>query len=398
MMSPPLRVLCLDIEGGFGGSSRSLFESLRHIDQEHIEPIVWCRKLGPIYERYDALDIECHVMPAMPRVTSLPPLSRNLAVFAIFLRDWLASGEFRRAVLAESRRVNVVHFNHESLFFLARWLRGRSAVPTSMHIRTILRPSCFARWQERVIIDAVDELVFITENEREALERLAGRPSKGTVIHNIAVPADPVEPASAHPPGKGFTIACLSNYAWVRGIDRLIEIAEALSEAGRRDIHFLVAGEMTLSRSLPGDLGVVGRRGGTLADHAENRQVADMFDFLGHVSDPERVLAAADVLVKPTREANPWGRDIIEALAAGKPVLTCGRYNRFVEDGVTGVLQAEFDAREFARRIIELADSPDLVEAMSAAARARTAIECNGPARAADLVQVWQRLAGAKCR
>ena len=130
-------------------------------------------------------------------------------------------------------------------------------------------------------------------------------------------------------------MACLSNFLWERGLDRLIAIAQSLQTRGRKDIRFVVAGDMTLPKYLAGKLGDIGRQGGSLADYAKFQGVADMFLFLGHVPDPERVLAAAGLLIKPTRESNPWGRDFIEALAAGKPVASFGTYSKFVEDGKT---------------------------------------------------------------
>ena len=50
-------ILCLDIEGGFGGSSRSLFEALNYIDRDSVTPVVWCRKEGPLARGYTELDI-----------------------------------------------------------------------------------------------------------------------------------------------------------------------------------------------------------------------------------------------------------------------------------------------------------------------------------------------------
>ena len=69
-MEAPMRVLCLDIEGGFGGSSRSLYYLLKHLDRGRVAPTVWCRKPGPIQERYEALGIPVAVMPEI--VTPVP--------------------------------------------------------------------------------------------------------------------------------------------------------------------------------------------------------------------------------------------------------------------------------------------------------------------------------------
>ena len=85
MTRAPLRVLCLDIEGGYGGSSRSLWEFLRHIDRPRIEVEVWCRRAGPAQDRYKAEGIATRVTPDMPTVSALPKFTRNLLVFGAFL-------------------------------------------------------------------------------------------------------------------------------------------------------------------------------------------------------------------------------------------------------------------------------------------------------------------------
>ena len=390
-----VRILCLDPEGGYGGSSRSLYQSLRFLDNDRVQAEVWCRRAGPIQPLYDAIGVPVRVRPDMPTASSLPRLSRNLYVYGLALWEHLRARAFCRELAEETgKRFDLVHFNHEGLFLLARWLRRQTRVPLTMHIRKSLTDTAFARWQLRTAGRVADYVVFITENERARFREFGGR-ALGTVIYNIAAPSEgPVEPHPQVPSDGRFKVACLSNYSWYRGTDRLVEVAGALAAAGHRgDVLFVVAGEMSLSRSLPGALGRIGRRGGTLADYAAERGVSDMFLFLGHVSEPERVLAASDALAKPTREDNPWGRDIIEALAAGKPVLTVGSWDTFVTDGQTGILQEAFDAEALARAIVRLADDRGLAARLGAAGRERVMRLCNGPERAAELLAVWESLA-----
>jgi glycosyltransferase involved in cell wall biosynthesis len=337
-------------------------------------------------------------MPTLPKVSPLPTFSRNCYEYAHFLRQFWQSRWFRQELAREvNSRFDLVHFNHESLFRLAWWLRKRTAVPLTMHIRTMdwEYDNVFARLHAWTISRAVDYLVFITENEQASFARIGGeRP--GTIIYNIAEPSrEPVPPHPAIPSDNRLRIACLSNFAWVRGTDRLVEIAEALASKGRRDVLFVVAGRMTLERSLPGKLRRIGRRGGTLADYARERGVADMFLFLGHVPEPERVLVSCDLLAKPTRQDNPWGRDIIEALALGRPVATVGRWDGFVQHGRTGILQPTFDAAALAVELIALADDRGRLAAIGEQARRHVARLCNGRDRAADLLAVWTKLVRA---
>ena len=388
-------MLCLDIEGGYGGSSRSLYQTLNHLSKSDAQAEVWCRRAGPVQAFYARGGIPCSIMPAMPHVSSLPRLSRNLYVYARARLRFPASRTFRDALsTAVNERFDIVHFNHEALFLLARWLRHRTRAPFTMHLRTNPAPSVFARWQARTIMGAIDHAVFITENEQRSWRELGLHPAGGSVIYNIADTSKmAVDAYPAIPDDARLKIASLANYAWIRGVDRLVEVAAALSARGRRDILFVVAGEMQLSGSLPGQLGTLARQGGkSLADYAVAKGVADMFLFLGHVSEPERVLAGCQVLARLSREDNPWGRDAIEALGAGRPVIATGSYNRFVESNATGFLLPNFLADDAAKTILQLADDRALVNRLGAAARERIEVLCNGPARAADLAAVWTQI------
>lgn len=393
-----LRVLALDIEGGYGGSSRSLYETLRHLPEGAAEVEVWCRREGPIQPRYAEIGIPTSVWPEMPHVSALPRLSRNAVAFGRQAVVWHRTRHFRNALLAAASRADIVHLNHEGLFLLARWLRPRTRAAITAHVRTHLPSSPVSRWQYRTLFTATDGCAFITENEMERAALHAGRPAKGCVIYNVAMPPTDARPDPVLAADRRFKVAVLSNYAYIRGIDRLVEIAVTLKTAGRRDIVFVVAGNMRLKGKLPGRLGEIARKGGTLKDFAEAEGVSDWFTFLGHVDQPGTVLAACDAVAKPTRESNPWGRDIIEGLAAGRPVLSVGRYSRFVETAVTGVLTPDFDASEWAERIASLADDPAACARLGAAGRARVEELCNGPARAADLLRLWEDAAGARTK
>jgi len=387
-----IRVLCLDIEGGYGGSSRSLYESIRHLPAG-VDVEVWCRRDGPILKRYEAIGVPCRVMPDMPHIGALPRLSRNLYAFAMFFRRWSASTKFRRDLAsALNSRFDVVHCNHEGLFLLARWLRRtlKSEMRLTAHVRTRLPSTLFSRWQYRTLHRAADRLVFITEMERDNVAHLTGRDVGKDVIYNIVETNKSQAPDPNLAADPRFKIASMSNYAWLRGNDRLVELAVALADLDRRDILFVVGGNMALSGSLPGVLGQLARSGGTLADYAAARGVSDMFNFLGHVPEPSPILAACQVLARPSRNDDPWGREVLEALALGLPVLAVGQYDRFVETGTTGALFPHYDAARMARSIIDLAENPTAVEEMSVAARLRVADYCDGRARAEDLANVWR--------
>jgi len=367
------------------------------MDRNGVEIEVWCRRDGPARAQYELIGIPCRISPGLPKMNSLKSWTRNIFGYAIWWRDFIKWRQRHELVQSLRERFDLIHFNHEGLFGLAWWLRHKHNKAQTIHVRTLLLNNPFGRRQARAMTKTNDRLVFITENERQNLERLAEEKSAGVVIYNIASkPPSEIAPHQAIPRDAQLKIAVLSSYSYMRGIDRVVDIAVELSARGRCDVLFVVAGDMRLRGSLPGDLGRIAKANGTLADYAEARGVADMIRFLGHVMQPESVLAGCDLLMKPTRENNPWGRDILEGLAAGKPVISIGQYSRFVENGATGFLFPHYDSTAIADAILQLDGDRDLCRQLGVNAARRVTELCDGALRAQDLLRVWQQAVASR--
>ena len=123
--------------------------------------------------------------------------------------------------------------------------------------------------------------------------------------------------------------------------------------------------------------------------------LGDRVHFLGERADVPRILAALDVLVH-TAIDEPFGRVLIEAMAAGKPVVATrgGGVAEIVEDGVTGYLVPPRDAASVADRVVRLADDGQRDE-MGRAGRERAlthfSLDAYGDALAAVASRVLRR-------
>jgi len=384
-----LNVLALDIEGGHGGSSKSLYTSILHLDRTRFSVEVWCKRDG-IQDRYAEIGVPCHVKPNMPKVSALPKVSRNIFVHLRFLFEFIRAHRFRTELLLEiNSRFDVVHFNHEALAWLGLWLRSKTSAGFVFHNRTMLRDTLFARAQIFAMRSASDDLIYITENEQKNVQ-LLGIKDRGNVIYN------PVKSGGESPKlyqwpddAKQFRVCCLSNYSWNRGGDRLIEVATVLKSWNQTDVQFVMIGDQMLTGSLPGELGQIAECGGDLSNYAAHRDVAEMFLFLGYVSNPESILISCSVVTKLSRENNPWGRDILEGMLMAKPIIGIGTYDGFVKDGATGYLLHDYDAVRIAEKIVYLKNNPGKAIQMGKSARKLVEDKCNGFERARDLSKVW---------
>ncbi|MDB4971264.1 MAG: hypothetical protein JWN44_6953 [Myxococcales bacterium] len=152
-------------------------------------------------------------------------------------------------------------------------------------------------------------------------------------------------------------VACVSRLAPEKGVDVLIR---AMALVGR-DALLVLAGDgpdVEACRALAARLG--------LGDHVR---------FLGLRNDVECIYAAADVVVMPSLWDEAFGLVVVEAMAAGKPVVVTasGAMPEIVEHGRCGLVIPKRDEVAMAGAIGRLLGDAALAAAMGEAARVRAA-------------------------
>ena len=406
-----MRALCIDHEGGFGGSSRSLYYLVEGMDKSQANVDVWLRKGGPIQSMYESIGIRTRVMPELPVSNTVFRLSRNLASKLILYRDlWRGRGLWHELAAEIETSYDLVHFNHTNLYPAAQRLRPLTGKPFSMHMRSAVEElyegsnrsfvsdtvnqwtsHLFARSQTAKTSKYIDSLVFISEYEKSSYRRLGGS-KPGCIIHNPISSARPTAPHPAVREDTRFKVACIENYRWSRGTDRLVEIAAEMSRCNFRDAVFVVAGDMSLPGNISGPLGELGRGGGTLQDYVDQAGLSDWFQFLGHVSNPEDVMYSCDALISLTRRVGPWGRSVIEAMNLAKPVIATGPNRGFVSHWEDGIYREIYNGEALAADIIKLASDRSLYERVAARAKCRIVELCGQPDCSNALADFWEKI------
>ncbi|HET6491532.1 MAG TPA: glycosyltransferase family 4 protein [Burkholderiales bacterium] len=354
---PPIRTLHVDVEGGWGGSSRSLFELVSRLPRDRFAPAVVHRQRGPVEQRYAAIGIETVHVPELG--TYVPRRNGALRNLAAKLPELLPARNAARRLcgIADRFGSQIVHLNHEGLFLVGNLLKSRQRRPIVVHCRASgVAENAIGRWFAGSIARAADHVFFISPNEERWFRR-ASRAAKvpGEVMWNIAS-----APRARQPLPETPEAVYLGNIDRSKGVDRLFEIAKALDEMRAPPLRIAVFG--------------AARNGGGFArsflERAGAPALADRIVYRGHTTDPEAVLAGAFALLRVSRTNDPWGRDVIEAARNGVPVLATGSYDGVVRPGVTGFLFPAFDAGQVALRLAELARDPGQWGRMSAAAAA----------------------------
>jgi glycosyltransferase involved in cell wall biosynthesis len=389
--SSPLRLLCIDHEGGHGGSSHSLYNLLTALDQEAIRPTVWCRRHSKLLEMYRDHGIPCVVKEWIPRFrvqnTTIATLSNAKSVLGEF---WQARRDIQAIAKSHKDEFDLIHLNYESLLPFGIFLKRALSLDLTIHIRTRVVHGLLMRLQNMLVSRVCRNVVFITGNEKKHFLGCGGSVD-GPVIFN-PVPARTAAPVSKPEldADTRIKVAMIGNFSWLHGHNRLIDIAKALITLGAGDrVVFVVAGKMSMPFDVPAPLEDTARAGGDFAAHVQSLGLGTMFNFLGHVPDPERVIASCDAVIKPSHRNEPWGRDVIEAMYFGKPVLATGNTDSPFVTKETGILFREFDAEAFAEAIISIGPERARFIAMGDAGAIRIREVCSLESRAAQLKDFW---------
>ncbi len=162
----------------------------------------------------------------------------------------------------------------------------------------------------------------------------------------------------------------------------------------RKGLPILLSAFEALIEHVPTRLTVVGADPEEVHRLIADPEVAERIDVLGKVSHGVlwRALGEADVLAAPSLAGESFGMVLIEAMAAGTPVVASriAGYSDVVNDGVDGVLVPPADPQALAEELQSLWHEPERRTAMGAAGRI-SAQRYAWPRVAAEVTDVYER-------
>jgi glycosyltransferase involved in cell wall biosynthesis len=96
----------------------------------------------------------------------------------------------------------------------------------------------------------------------------------------------------------------------------------------------------------------------TVRRYIQNNNLIQYVRLIPYSYSVFNILASIDVLVRTSIAGDPWGRDIIEGMAFGKPIIATGESEYYVKPGITGYLVKPCNPIELAEAIVSLANDP----------------------------------------
>lgn len=122
--------------------------------------------------------------------------------------------------------------------------------------------------------------------------------------------------------------------------------------------------------------------------------IADRVEFLGDRSDVQRLLAGSDIYCQPNVEPDAFGLSLVEAMAAGLPVVTSAIGGaKEIVDASCGVLVRPRDATRLASELSALLDDRTHRERLGANGRVRARLLCDPAAQMPHIAEILHQAA-----
>lgn len=388
------KILLVSASGRMGGAERSLVELARTVDQARFELHAVVGEAGRLAEALGAAGVGVHVVEMERLRRTVNPVRLAGYVAAV------AKASRRVAGIIGSCGIDLVHSNGVISHVYAGEAASRAGVRCVWHARDMVRLGPIA---ERMVRHA-DRVIAISDAVRVYVSRLGAPRERVRVVRNgldltpfLEEPQRPAPagesqslPAAAGTQTPDDSVPSVSSVARVAarrelGLDERAfvagsagvfvpwkrhedfvrafaglcekEIAGLAAESGE---PIRIAGLVPARAVVFGD-DLFGEHGRYVFDlkRRADELVGERLVFPGWREDLARLLPALDVFVS-TSENEPFGRVIVEAMAAGLPVVATdsGGRREMVEHGVTGVLVRQGDAAAAADALDALRRDP----------------------------------------
>ena len=409
------RILFFDHTAKLGGGEIALFNLLQRLDQERYLPSVVLAADGPLREKIEKIGVEIHVLPlaleiAETRKDTLggkSTLRIKAVILSLIYCFWLAR-------FIRHRRADLLHTNSLKADILGGVAARMARVPVAWHVRDridedylpksavrLFRWLCL--WIPNYVIANSDATLSTLELPANATMRDSvvysgvlktreggkkeGKSSKwGFVVHDGVFKVS--ETPEARPAMGPPVVVMVGRLTEWKGqhifIEAAARIRDRLPEVKFQIIGSAMFGEEEYERKIRAQTAKL--------------KMEDRIDFTGFRADVADLIRAADILVHASITGEPFGQVVVEAMAAGKPVVATdgGGIPEIICNGETGLLVPMGDAAAMADAIIRLLLEPSMAFDMGQAGRRHVFNHFTVSHTARKVEAIYDRIFGGK--
>jgi glycosyltransferase involved in cell wall biosynthesis len=284
---------------------------------------------------------------------------------------WLyaAPGIIRQiwAIAQVARRYDVLFLNTQKALVLGALGKPFHRRQVVWYLHDIMSPAHFGRAQLMIVKwlarHAADRIVVNSQASAQALMALTGLPAAAmSVVHN-GIDAAAFMQVDAHDIPALRRRLGLPQTAWLAGLfGRLAAwkgqhvAIDALAQLPH--VHLVLVGGALFGEDA---------YAASLRDQAQRLGVAERVHFAGFQDDMPTWMKAVDVILHTSTEPEPFGRVIVEGMAAARPVVATGAggVSEIIRHRVNGWIVQPRDVAGLVEAVETLRRTPELAQRLA---------------------------------
>jgi glycosyltransferase involved in cell wall biosynthesis len=314
-----------------GGSHRSIIELHKELIKFNITSSIVVHKKGPLTSMLDDVNIMYIYLP-IDRFAGESPSVFNV-VYSILINF------IRISRFIKNNKIAIVHGN--DLRINLTW-----SLPTKLsgafylwHQRSLMSSSIL--WKIFVVL--ADHFVTISKYVHQSLPGNIPESKKTLVLNPFDTRKHYGRDMSRkwinkfyNIPSNSILIGYIGRLVDWKNVDFLIKGFSKYVSKSNTSLHLLIVGT--------GEVEYVN----TLKKITDKLGVKKMITFTGFNSEPDRVIAAFDLMIAPS-STEPFGRTLVEAMIQNTPVLASrgGAHSEIIDNGVTGRMYDHNNINDF---------------------------------------------------
>jgi glycosyltransferase involved in cell wall biosynthesis len=363
------KILFFDHVSQLSGGERSLLLILKELSREYFEPILVTPHKGSFTDAVEKVGVKTELV-SFPRSILEKKRKETGIIFLVISFLSCIPGVLRLVSLIKRRGIRVVYTNSQKAHLIGLFAGLLSRIPVIWHFRDILKEGPVKRVVRFFAVQFVSQVIAISHSVSEQFYFLGRKRSKVNVVYNAIDIEEFVKRilktqvdlrGEFSIPQDSILVASIGQIAQWKGQEYLIYLAKDLGEE-YKNVFFFIIGE-----SLFGEDEYKER----LLSMVRKANLRERVFFTGFRSDIEGVMSNIDILLHTPTEPEPFGRVLIEAMAAGTPVVTFDRgAAREIIEGGTGILVPPCDREMLKRTVSSLLEDAEVRNRLITRARA----------------------------
>jgi len=346
-----IKVLFISHSSNIFGAEKSLLLLLKNINREHFEPIVVLPMSGPLKERVNTLKIKIYEVKSPWWIRSRKEKNILLNISRLgqcIILEIIASCKIFKIVKQE--KINIIYTN-TIVNFSGAIVALITKVPHIWHIREIIskNPNLFSYFPNEILFNFIVKFSnkVIANSIATANQFKKSKSNKRIIVIYNAVDTE------------NFKYKKVLINDKIKFSDWLVAVIGALQKRKGQDdvIHAIKIAKKNIPNIkllIIGDVGDIEFKN-YLKILTSKLNISNNVIFTGYRNDVPQILSNCKVLVMPSWN-EPFGRVVIEAMAAGIPVIgvNAGGPKEIIQDGISGYLIPSCNPSAIAEKIIYL--------------------------------------------